>query len=42
EIILSTSEGKVVVRGKEFVLTTVQPTEVHLQGWIKQLSFEEN
>ncbi|NLL52487.1 MAG: sporulation protein [Peptococcaceae bacterium] len=42
EIILGSSEGKIRICGKDFVLTTVLPTEVHLKGWIRQVSFEED
>ncbi|NLI91646.1 MAG: sporulation protein [Peptococcaceae bacterium] len=41
EIILKTPQGKLSIRGKSFVLTTVLDTEIHLHGQISQLSFGE-
>lgn len=41
EIILKTPVGKLSIRGKDFVLTTVLETEIHLKGRILGLSFEE-
>jgi len=41
EIILKTSEGRLVIRGRNFVLTTVSPTEINLKGTIDWVSFEE-
>ena len=41
EIILKTPEGKLAIRGKKFVLTTVLPTEIKLKGRISQVTFEE-
>ena len=41
EIILNTPVGKLSIKGKDFVLTTVLQTEIHLKGQISGLSFEE-
>lgn len=41
EIILKTPVGKLSIRGKDFVLTTVLATEINLKGRISGLSFEE-
>ncbi len=41
EIALKTHVGKIVIRGKDFVLTTVLQTEIHIKGSLLQLSFEE-
>ncbi len=41
EIALKTPVGKIVIRGKDFVLTTVLQTEIHIKGSLLQLSFEE-
>lgn len=41
EIILKTAEGKLVMKGKGFVLTAVLPTEIHVKGKIFYLSFTE-
>lgn len=41
EIILKTPAGKLCIRGKDFVLTTVMETEIHLKGQISQVSFGE-
>ncbi|KUO64043.1 MAG: sporulation protein [Gracilibacter sp. BRH_c7a] len=41
EIILKTPVGRLVIRGKKFVLTTVLQTEIHIKGNLLQLSFEE-
>ena len=41
EIILKTPVGKLIIRGKGFVLTTVLQTEIHIKGSLSQLSFEE-
>jgi len=41
EIILKTPQGKLSIKGKNFVLNTVLETEIHLQGQIDQISFEE-
>lgn len=40
EIILKTPVGKLSIRGKDFVLTTVLDTEINLKGQISSLSFE--
>jgi sporulation protein YqfC len=40
EIILKTPVGKLFIQGKDFVLTTVLQTEIHLKGQISGLSFE--
>jgi sporulation protein YqfC len=42
EIILKTPGGKLFIQGKDFVLTTVLQTEIHLKGRIAGLSFEES
>jgi len=41
EIILKTTDGKLVIRGIGFILTTVLPNELNLKGRIFQVSFEE-
>jgi len=41
EIILKTPVGKLSIRGKDFVLTTILETEIHLKGQISQVSFGE-
>jgi len=41
EIILKTPQGKLSIRGNNFVLTTVLDTEIHLKGDISQVSFGE-
>jgi sporulation protein YqfC len=41
EIILKTPAGRLSIRGKDFVLTTVLDTEINLKGQISGLSFEE-
>ncbi|MGI5901676.1 MAG: YabP/YqfC family sporulation protein [Desulfitobacteriia bacterium] len=41
EIILSTAEGNVVIKGRELVILTVLPTEINLKGRLLQVSFEE-
>jgi sporulation protein YqfC len=41
EIILKTPVGRLKIQGQEFVLSTVLQTEIHLEGQIFGLSFEE-
>ncbi|HHV65757.1 MAG TPA: sporulation protein [Peptococcaceae bacterium] len=41
EIVLKTPVGRLSIRGKNFVLTTVLDTEINLKGQISGLSFEE-
>lgn len=41
EIVLKTPVGRLVIRGREFVLTTVLQTEIHIKGSLSQMGFEE-
>lgn len=42
EIVLKTTEGKLALKGNNFVLNMVLQTEIQITGLISQLSFEED
>lgn len=41
EIMLKTPSGKLTLRGRDFILTTVLQSEIHIKGTLIELSFEE-
>lgn len=41
EIVLKTSEGRLLLQGQDFVLTTVLPKELHIKGSLSFLQFLE-